>query len=419
LTKTFYLRRFYVVLGFTAFVLIGGIAAGFAVSHRLVYLLVLATMIAFVWNWVSLKSLEVTFGRRMRRARVGDNMEEEITVRNRSLLPKPVLEVEYLTDLPGASSGMAISLSFRGSRSLRCLVTARKRGVYTMGPVRVANTDALFGLFRREKLFGDTDSLVVYPRTFDVPGFAIPAAHLSGESSGRTRTQNFMPAAASVREYASGDSISRVHWNSTARLGKLMSKEFDIGSSSDVWLLVDLHRDTQAGELEESTDEYAVSIAASLAKRYLEAQLPLGLIAYGDRRYFLSADRGAGHLDKAMELLAMSKAEGTVDLEAALLKEELLWGYRSSLVVITASHRQDWVRALRELARRGVGVAVILLDGGSFGGYYDTLGVVPDLYGAGVAPYVVRRGDDIPAAMSRPYRSAELETPQPAAETTP
>ncbi len=44
-----------------------------------------------------------------------------------------------------------------------------------------------------------------------------------------------------------------------------MSKEFDLGLSSDVWLLVDLHRDVQAGELEDSTDEYAVSIAASLA----------------------------------------------------------------------------------------------------------------------------------------------------------
>ena len=268
--------------------------------------------------------------------------------------------------------------------------------------MRVSNTDA-FGLFRRERLFGGTDTLIVYPQTHDLPGYNVPSSNISGESSSRRRSHDLTPHAASVREYAFGDSISRIHWASSARMGRMMSKEFDLGLSSDVWLLVDLHRDVQAGELEDSTDEYAVSIAASLARKYIEAQLPAGLIAYGDQRYALPADTGGGQFDRIMEFLAMSKAEGSTPLEEVLPEEEQLWGYRSSLVVITSSHRAGWVSGLEELARRRVKVSVVLLDASSFGSMFDPLALVPELYAAGISPYVVRKGDAIPLALGRPY----------------
>ena len=360
---------------------------------------------------MSLQALEVSVDRRSRRVRVGDDVEERLTIRNLSTLPKPTLEVEDMTDLPGYSSGMAVSLPTKGFRSWRTQMPARRRGVYTLGPVRVSNTDA-FGIFRREKFFCDTDQLIVYPRTHYIPEFAIPAADLSGDSSTRRRSHDLTPHASSVREYAFGDSISRVHWGSTAKLGKLMSKEFDLGQSSDVWVLVDLHRDVQAGELDESTDEYAVSIGASLSRKYLEAGLPVGLISQGDQRYFLPADTGTGQFDRILEFLALSKSEGSVALETLLAQEEQLWGYHSSLIVITPSNRPDWVTALRELMRRRVRVAVVLIDGASFGGFFNTMDVIPHLYLAGIPPYLVRKGDEIPVALSRIYTSAELEEAQ-------
>ncbi|MCI0437616.1 MAG: DUF58 domain-containing protein [Chloroflexi bacterium] len=385
-----------------AVTLVTGMSTGFGLFFRLLYVLGLATVLSFVWNWISLERLEVQVERRSRRVRVGDTVEERITVRNLGILPKPTLEVEDLTDLPGYSSGMATSLAGKSFRSWRTQVPARKRGVYSLGPVRVANTDA-FGLFRREKLFCGIDSLIVYPRAYPVPGFTIPAANLSGDSTARKRTHDLTPHASSVREYAFGDSLSRVHWNSTARLGKLMSKQFDLGISSDLWLVVDLHRDVQAGQLDESTDEYAVSIAASVARKYLEAQTPVGLIAYGDKRYFLPADTGAGQFDRIMESLAMSKADGQTPLDALLAREEGLWGFNTSLVVITPSHHPEWVTALGALNKRRVRIATIVLENASFGGLFNTLEVVPALYDAGLAPYVIRQSDNIPVSLSRVY----------------
>lgn len=391
--------------------MITGASTGFGLFYRLAYILAITLVLSYVWNWYSLRSLDINVERRSRRVRVGDDVEERITVRNHSPLPKPTLEVEDLTDLPGYSSGMAVSLASRGFRSWRTMTPARKRGVYTLGPVRISNSDA-FGIFRREQDFGGTSTLTVLPRTFNIPEFTVPAADLSGDSSTRKRSHDLTPHASSVRDYAFGDSISRIHWATTARMGKLMSKEFDLGQSSDVWVLVDLHRDVQAGEMEESTDEYAVSIAASLVRKYISLGLPVGLLAQGDKRYFLPADTGTGQFDRSLEFLAMSKAEGTVPLEALLPQEEQLWGYNSSVIIITPSNRSDWVIAARELIRRRVRVAVVLIDGGSFGGFFNTLDVVPHLYTSGVAPYVVKKGDDIPVALSQLYINADLTVVQ-------
>ncbi len=365
--------------------------------------------LAFAWNWINVSGLEVSVDRRTKRARVGEDIEERITVRSASRWPKSALEVEDVTDMPGYYNGRAVSLATRGFRSWRTLAPARKRGLYTLGPVRVSNTDP-FGLFRRDRDFGGQDELLVYPKTYDLGEFAIPPGYLSGESAARRRSHDLTPHAASVREYAFGDSLSRIHWPSTARVGRLISKEFELGMASDVWMLVDLHREAQAGELEESTDEYAVSIAASLARKYLRDRLPVGLLSYGDERYFLPADTGGGQLERIMEHLAMSKAEGETPLADVIAREEQLWGTHSSLVLITSSHRDDWPLALRELVRRRLRIAVILIDGASFGGLFETLDTIPDLYDAGIAPFVVRKGDNVPLALSRPY------TPDAAAE---
>ena len=273
--------RLFLVLGLIVITLFTGLATGFGLFYRLIYILGLTAVLAFIWNWLSVVGLEVSVDRRTRRARVGDDIEERITVRNRSSWQKSTLEVEDVTDMPGYSNGRVLSLPSKGFRSWRTLAPARKRGVYKLGPVRVSNSDP-FGLFRRDRDFGGQDELVVYPRVYDLADFEMPPGYLTGESSARRRSHDLTPHAASVREYSFGDSLSRIHWQSTARTGRLMSKEFELGMASDVWILVDLHREVQAGDLDESTDEYAVSIAASMAQKYIQAQLPVGLLAYGD-----------------------------------------------------------------------------------------------------------------------------------------
>ncbi len=402
--RFFVQRRSYLIGFLLAASLITGMATGLGLFYRLVYILALVAVFAYGWNWLSLRSITVAVDGRTRRVTVGDPVEEHITVHNPSNIPRPVIEVEDLSALPGFTTGNAMGMLPGGTVDWTPTGVARRRGVYMMGPVVVRNTDP-FGLFRRERTFPFTDTVVVFPRAHDLPGFSVPSANLSGDSSLKRRTHDLTPHASSVRDYALGDALSRVHWNSTARLGKLMSKEFDEGHASDVWIAVDLHRDVQAGLQEDSTDEYAVSVAASLAKRFLSEGMPVGLIVYGTEKILLQADTGAAQMDRILASLASSEADGLVPIADALVDDEANWSHHTTLVVVTSSPRPDWAAALEQLARRRVKVAAVLVDGQSFGGFFDSRESLPHLESAGIPTYVVASGDDIPTALSSTHRA--------------
>ncbi len=399
--------RFYLVILLAVVTLGTGMATGFGLFYRLLYVLALTVVVGYGWNWVTLRGLNTVAKGRTRQAQIGECIEEAITITNSSLLPKYALEIQDLTDLPGYSGGIVTGLFGGKTGTWNMKMLARKRGRYQLGPLRVSNLDP-FGLFRREREFGSVEPVLVFPRTHELPEFRVSPSELSGDSSARRRAHNVTPQVSSIRDYAPGDSLSRVHWNSSARLGKLMSKEFDLGRAAEVWIVVDLDRNVQAGELEESTDEYGVSIAASLAKRHVESGLPVGLLSEGDKRYFLAAETGVGQYQRIMQLLALSRAEGTTPLELMLANEEPLWTHLSTVIVITSSPRPSWVAALRELTRRGVRVVVVLVDAASFGSAIQTLDVLEDVVETGMPVYVVGKGEDIPSALarSRPARDS-------------
>ncbi len=93
---------------------------------------------------------------------------------------------------------------------------------------------------------------------------------MPGRGRGSQRSLHTSTNAVTVRSYVPGDALTRIHWNSTARHGQLMVKEFDLDPTIDVVVLLDLDRDVQAGENEESTEEYGVTIAASLTTFLLQ-----------------------------------------------------------------------------------------------------------------------------------------------------
>ncbi len=376
-----------------------GMATGFDLFYRLSYILVATVIVAYTWTLLMHQSLDVKVTGRPRQARVGDEILETVSIDNHSPLPKYALEVSDQANIPGHSGGVAVSVPWMNSVSWPMRIRTRTRGIYDLGPINVVTRD-LFNIFSKRRPFGERQSITILPKVLDLPGFEVPAAQLYGDSSTRQRSPNVTPHASSVRDYAPGDALSRVHWNSTARMGKLMSKEFDLGRASEVWILLDLERNVQEGELEESTDEYAVTVAASLTKRHIDADLPVGLVAFGDERYFLPAETGLGQFDRIMQYLALAKAEGDTPLDEALADYEPLWGHNATLVVITPSPRTDWIIGMSELMRRGVRTAVIQLDLESFGGTGDAETAKAEMFSRGIPSYHIQQGDDIAAKLS-------------------
>jgi Uncharacterized conserved protein (some members contain a von Willebrand factor type A (vWA) domain) len=163
-----------------------------------------------------------------------------------------------------------------------------------------------------------------------------------------------------------GDSFNRIHWRSTARLGEIQVKEFDLEQTADVWLFVDLDCSAQRGEGDVSTVEESLRIAASIAHDAIVENRAVGLTTSGHRIVSIPADRGPRQRQKIMQLLAAVEGDGNTPLTELLLNGLPLLRRGMTAVIVTPSRDRHWVRTLTGLRGRGVAAVVVALDGQSY-----------------------------------------------------
>jgi uncharacterized protein (DUF58 family) len=174
-----------------------------------------------------------------------------------------------------------------------------------------------------------------------------------------------------------------------------MVKLFELDPASDIWVILDLDRSVHVGEGDAGTEEYAVKIAASIARFFLVANRSVGFISYGKKLFIEEAERGAQHFTRILEALALSTAEGDVTLDVLLNEEAKRFGRHTTVVVITPSTSEKWVSTLQFVAERGVKVAAVLLEPSTFGGSENSLMVFGDLAASDIYTYLVKRSDDL------------------------
>lgn len=393
--------------------LIAGLATGRTMFYNVFFLLVAVILLSYLWAWSGVNWLRLTRQTRSRRAQVGRPIEEAFRLRNTGPLLKLWLEVLDGSDLPGhrashVANNIPPNTEYAWSVRTYCL----ERGRYRLGPITLVSSDP-FGLFTIRRPLSHTTNVVVYPATFTLRSFPMPLGTLPGGDALRRRTHQITANAAGIREYYPGDSFNRIHWPSTARKNRLLVKEFELDPMSDVWIFLDMqayihfgerHLDPsqiveQAGgrrppkfDLPASTEEYCVSVAASVAQYFLRTDQALGLVAAGQRWEIVQPDRGERQMMKILETLSVLRAEGSMPLHELLYRETTGLARGSTVIIITSSVNPRWARTARHLASSGLRVVAILIDPGSFGGDPGAPYVIAELELAGIAPLLIKRG---------------------------
>ena len=216
---------------------------------------------------------------------------------------------------------------------------------------------------------GKRETALVYPATFDLPGFFVPAGQGFTEGANQGRTFMPSPVAGGIREYVPGDGMGHIHWPATARAGKLMVKLFDrepSGPFDAVWVLLDLHSDVQAGSGTESTVEYGVTVAASILKRFIDGGMPVGLTVAGEEQLTFKPASGVTQLGRTLEALALIQPGRAASLPemATSIADEIAGG--SSVVIVSPSPLDLISVAATKLQAAGAGVVPVVLDPASF-----------------------------------------------------
>jgi len=334
----------------------------------LFYLLYLGILIvggSYVLVRLGLSDLEAGYAVSQLHGHVGDRMRVTYTLRNSSRLPKPWLEIHNPTTLPGGLPGRAITLGGHAERSWLIRAPLTRRGHFRIEPLHIRTADP-FGFFEAAATVGQGISVVVYPRLESLPVWRLPSASLEGSHASPERTLQTTPLATTVRPYAPGDSMNRIHWRSTARHGEIQVKEFDLEQTADAWIILDLQRGIQAGRGEESTVEAGVRAAASIADKALQENRAVGLTVNVGRTAFLPPDRGGRQHLKIMQLLAAVEADGSAPLVETLIHSVGRLRRGMTAVIITPSLDPAWVRPLAALRTRGVACVVVTLDSAAY-----------------------------------------------------
>ncbi|WOF24051.1 DUF58 domain-containing protein [Microbacterium betulae] len=232
--------------------------------------------------------------------------------------------------LPGIGANDALELSYT--------VTGIRRGVWEIGPLTVVEHDP-FGIARRARRLGRGTSAAVTPRLAPLAplprvagdsGLALTTAERRGQGS-----DNLIP-----RPYAPGDSMRRIHWRASARLGDFMVREEEHEASPRAVVVLDRSAarwspDAASPGADEAF-ETAVTLCVSAAWRLARDGYLVSVVDGEGAPLASLGVQGAAQSDERHELLSAFAAVGTRSPDALPRLAEVLAGVAAGpLVLIT------------------------------------------------------------------------------------
>jgi uncharacterized protein (DUF58 family) len=381
-----------------------------------------AGLLAAGWLWVRLGLQGLALRRDLRspESRVGSILEEHFALENHSHWTHYWIELWDESTLPDHRASRVIT-GLAGGRARQWVVhtLCRRRGRFRLGPLTARVIDP-FGLFHGELRFPKTSELLVQPYVVNLPEVFLGPSQLPGGASVQRKTSAVTPSAAGVRDYAPGDSLSRIHWPSTARRGHLISKEFELDPKSEVWIYLDEHREAHCSLLEpeeptepgapfwlkhrlfrlpSATEEYGIAAAASLAQYFLRHDRSVGLLTYGPKREAIQPDRGERQRMRIMQVLSAVRAETSLAAAEGIRLEANSFPRGASVLLISPSGDTKIGLAAQILLSRGLVFYAILIERSTFGAADDVQELVRQLQALRVEVRLLRRNQDLAAGL--------------------
>lgn len=402
-------------------------------AFSMAYLLSGIFGLSYLWARSSTRAVHIQRFTRSRRSQVGQFAEEHFEVSNRGWLPKLWLEIEDFSSLPWHREASRVVNALGRGRSYRWQVRTlcTQRGRFRLGPMLLHSSDPL-GIFNVEQELPNSTYIVVFPQTVDLPSFSPSISDMAGGEAQHRRTYEVTTNAAGVRDYTPGDGLNRIHWPTTARMRRLMTKEFDLDPTADIWIYLDLNRRAEFAapwtptppaiglfamgrrrapiesqyDLPPVTTEYSVTTAASLARYFLMRSRSVGMSSWGRTREYLQVDRGERQLNKMLEALAVVEAKGEFPFAHLIATDGMRLNRNDTVLAISADPNPEWAQALQLIQRRGINSTAIIIDGSTFGSRANYVPLMAGLEAAGIVSYRIVRGMPIDAALAQTIHSS-------------
>ena len=268
-------------------------------EFRALWVMALVVLVLAVVSIMGRPQHVVAFELDRPRVQAGESVDGRVVVRSTGARRSVPSTLEFSVDEDTASFRVP-ELTVGAAHEERFSIPTSTRGVVRLGPVRSVQADPLLTLSRIKKLSG-IHELFVHPRIIPVGSGAIGFLR---DVEGIT-TSNLSSSDVSfhaLREYVPGDDRRSVHWRTTARVGKLMVRQFEETLRAHLLIMLS----TRAADYADPDDfELAVSVAGSLGASALQEERQVTFVTSTEEIRFPGA---IGLLDRLSGVTCVEEA---------------------------------------------------------------------------------------------------------------
>jgi len=359
-----------------------------AVRHSvalLVLSLSLLILAAVSWAWSRRSMQKVSFQIELDQTRAfpDESIELSLELINEKWLPLPWVEIEQSVPYRLTNGSLrppsryskerfrwTTSISGRQRLKWRCNLTCRARGEYRLGPARLRSGD-MFGLFPKEMIIPQSESLLVYPRIVPTDMLNPALREVLGEVETARKLYEDLNRSTGPRDYCHHDPFNRIHWKATARQGRLQVRQFESSTGLSLLLALDALSFYGQGREDEQAFELAVSLTASLAYEFCGARCPVGLMVNAVPEIGIPVSSDRGQLLNFLEALARVQPGPGLPLHDLLERDRSRLHLGTTLAIITHVPSPSLAAMMSDLRRRGHSLFLVTAGNGQSGDNLD------------------------------------------------
>ncbi|WNF36893.1 DUF58 domain-containing protein [Bacillaceae bacterium IKA-2] len=234
-----------------------------------------------------------------------------------------------------------------------------KRGKYEFVKIKVRTSD-LFGLFTKEKEVSVYNEMIVFPNYQQLDNVNMYNKNESESFITSKRIIEDITSVAGSREYVAGDRLTSIDWKVTARVNKLMTKEFEEYIGQRYFITIDCSVKQQVDEL---IFEKAIELAASFVVHSYQKQIHLGLLSIGNQTIHHPVHYGQAHQISLLEQLAKLEIQKGNHFDVAFANEVNKINTDTILILITTRLTDKMIENVKSLKRKRVQVVFCFVNG--------------------------------------------------------
>lgn len=318
---------------------------------ELIAILIIVGAVVFgeqlLYRKMALKGVEYTVDFNVTEAFEGDTIEIVEEISNNKWLPVPWLKTELSTsrwlEFTGSAAARGSDARFVPSVFAlkpyqKCTRTrkavALKRGVFTLESTSLIGSD-LLGLASVSRSVKTDKVIRILPSPYEVGEGELSQKELYGEIITRRFICEDPFIMSGSREYTGREPMNRIHWNSTARQGKLMVFNNEFSTLNRVLIMINMQK---SGEGEPrppaiADTETMIKAAAFLLETFSKRRISVSFATNGSEKILING--GAEEEDYLGILRTLAEIENVCDTDFGYFFEHINFEEITDIMIIT------------------------------------------------------------------------------------